>query len=91
MKLIEVIADSGHMDALAGLAEQHQLVYHWYTKTDAGQRTSFRMLVDDDTRQPIILFYCSVCSKWLKQLNLGKYTATITACLLIFCSVKRLL
>ncbi len=32
MKLIEVIADSGHMNALAGLAEQHKLVDHWYTK-----------------------------------------------------------
>jgi uncharacterized hydrophobic protein (TIGR00341 family) len=54
VKLIEVIADSGHIDTLAGLAEQHKLLDHWYTKTDDGERTSFRMLVDDETRQPIL-------------------------------------
>ena len=54
MKLIEVIADTGHLDTLAGLAEQHKLLDHWYTKTDDGDRTSFRMLVDDETRQPIL-------------------------------------
>jgi hypothetical protein len=55
MKLIEVIVDTGHIDTLTGLAEQHKLVDHWYTKTDDGQPTGFRMLVDDETRQPIIL------------------------------------
>ena len=54
MKLIEVICDSGHLDTLAGLAEQHKLVDHWHAQTDDGQRTSFRMLVDDETRQPIL-------------------------------------
>jgi uncharacterized hydrophobic protein (TIGR00341 family) len=54
MKLIEVIADSGHLDTLSGLAEQHKLLDHWYTQTDEGERTSFRMLVDDETRQPVL-------------------------------------
>jgi hypothetical protein len=31
MKLIEVIADSGHLDTLSGLAEQHSLLAHWHT------------------------------------------------------------
>ena len=54
MKLIEVISDAGHLDTLNGLAEQHKLLDHWYTETDDGKRTSFRMLVDDDTRQPVL-------------------------------------
>ena len=54
MKLIEVIADCGHLDTLSGLAEQHKLLDHWYTQTDNGERTSFRMLVDDETRQPVL-------------------------------------
>jgi uncharacterized hydrophobic protein (TIGR00341 family) len=54
MKLIEVIADSGHLDTLSGLAEQHKLLDHWHTQTDEGERTSFRMLVDDETRQPVL-------------------------------------
>ena len=54
MKLIEVIADSGHLDTLVGLAEQHKLLDHWYTLADEGQRQSFRMLVDDEARQPIL-------------------------------------
>ncbi|MEA1889809.1 MAG: TIGR00341 family protein [Pseudomonadota bacterium] len=54
MKLIEVIADSGHLDTLAGLAEQHELLDFWYVPADDGQRQSFRMLVNDETRQPIL-------------------------------------
>lgn len=54
MKLIEVIADAGHLDTLIGLAEHHKLLDHWYTLTDEGQRHSFRMLVDDDSRQPVL-------------------------------------
>ncbi len=54
MKLIEVIADSGHLDTLVGLAEQHQLLDHWYSLADGGERQSFRMLVDDESRQPIL-------------------------------------
>ncbi len=54
MKLIEVIADSGHLDTLVGLAEQHKLLDYWYTLAGEGERQSFRMLVDDETRQPIL-------------------------------------
>jgi len=51
MKLIQVIADSGHLDTLGSLAEQHKLLAHWHTQTNDGTRTSFRMLVDDEARQ----------------------------------------
>ena len=54
MKLIEVIADSGHLDTLTGLAEQHEVLDHWYMQADDGQRQSFRMLVNDEARQPIL-------------------------------------
>ena len=54
MKLIEVIADSGHLDTLTGLAEQHGVLDHWYMQADDGQRQSFRMLVNDEARQPIL-------------------------------------
>ena len=60
MKLIEVIADSGHFDTLSGLAEQHNLLAHWHTQTDDGTRTSFRILVDDETRQSsawVVIFW----------------------------------
>ncbi|MFW2441028.1 MAG: TIGR00341 family protein [Arenicellales bacterium] len=54
MKLIEVVAESGHLDTLTGLAEQHGVLDHWYTQADDGQRQSFRMLVNDEARQPIL-------------------------------------
>ena len=51
MKLIQVIADSGHDDTLSSPAEQHNLLAHSHTQTDDGTRTSFRMLVDDEADQ----------------------------------------
>ena len=54
MKQIEIIADSGHLDTLVSLAEHHEVLDHWYTHADDGERNSFRMLVDDESRQSVL-------------------------------------
>ena len=54
MKLIEVVADAGHLDTLVGLAEQYGALDCWYSQTVEDQRRSVRMLVADDTRQTVL-------------------------------------
>lgn len=54
MKLIEVVADAGHLDTLVGLAEQYGALDCWYSQTVEDQRRSVRMLVSDDTRQTVL-------------------------------------
>ncbi len=54
MKLIEVVADAGHLDTLTGLAEQYGALDCWYSQTVEDQRRSVRMLVDDSKRQTVL-------------------------------------
>ncbi len=54
MKLIEVVADAGHLDTLVGLAEQYGALDCWYSQTVEDQRRSVRMLVADDARQTVL-------------------------------------
>ncbi|GMQ89272.1 MAG: TIGR00341 family protein [Gammaproteobacteria bacterium] len=54
MRLIEVIADAGHLDTLTGLAEQYGALDCWYSQTVEDQRRSVRMLVDDSKRQTVL-------------------------------------
>ena len=54
MKLIEVVADAGHLDTLTGLAEQYGVLDYWYSQTVEDQRRSMRMLVDDARRQTVL-------------------------------------
>lgn len=54
MKLIEVVADAGHLDTLVGLAEQYQAIDCWYNQTAEEQRCSVRMLVADEQRQALL-------------------------------------
>ena len=54
MKLIEVVADAGHLDTLTGLAEQYGALDYWYSQTAEDQRRSVRMLVDDARRQTVL-------------------------------------
>ncbi len=54
MKLIEVVADAGHLDTLVGLAEQYGALDCWYGQTSEDQRRSVRMLVADEARQTVL-------------------------------------
>jgi uncharacterized hydrophobic protein (TIGR00341 family) len=54
MRLIEVIAEPGHLDTLLGLAEQHGALDCWYAQNAEDQRASVRMLVADDKRQTLM-------------------------------------
>jgi uncharacterized hydrophobic protein (TIGR00341 family) len=54
MRVIEIIADAGHLDTLTGIAEQHGVTDFWYGAEGADGRRVLRMLVDDETRQPVI-------------------------------------
>ena len=54
MKLIEVVADAGHLDTLLGLAEQYGALDCWYSQTAEDQRRSVRMLVADEARQTVL-------------------------------------
>ncbi len=54
MKLIEVVADAGHLDTLLGVAEQYGALDCWYSQTVEDQRRSVRMLVADEARQTVL-------------------------------------
>jgi len=54
MKLIEVVAEPGHLDTLLSLAEQYGAVDCWYSESAEDQRHSVRMLVDDANRQTLL-------------------------------------
>ena len=54
MKIIEVIADSGHIDTVAGIAEQQAVVDIWYGPEGEDGRRSIRLLVGDNKRQNVL-------------------------------------
>jgi uncharacterized hydrophobic protein (TIGR00341 family) len=54
MKIIEVIADSGHADTISGIAEQHGAVDHWIGAVAEDGRCAVRMLVTPESRQTIL-------------------------------------
>ncbi len=54
MKLLDIIADAGHLDTLTGIAEHFGVLDHWHTGIGADNRCSFRMLVDDEIRQTVM-------------------------------------
>lgn len=54
MKIIEVVADPGHLDTLLGLADQLGANDFWFSQAVEGERQSFRMLVDDENRQTML-------------------------------------
>ena len=54
MRLVEIVADSGHLDTLTGIAEQHQVTDFWHGAAGEDGRIALRMLVDDDIRQAVI-------------------------------------
>jgi len=54
MRLIEIVADAGHTDTLSGIADQHQVTDFWWGSPAEDGRRSFRMLVRDGDRQPVM-------------------------------------
>ncbi|MDH3870915.1 MAG: TIGR00341 family protein, partial [Gammaproteobacteria bacterium] len=54
MRIIEVVADAGHLDTLAGVAEQHHVVDFWAGPPGDDGRAAIRLLVDDASRQQVI-------------------------------------
>jgi len=54
MRLIEIVADAGHTDTLSGIADQHEVTDYWWGAPADDGRRSFRMLVNDHVRQPVM-------------------------------------
>jgi uncharacterized hydrophobic protein (TIGR00341 family) len=54
MRLIEIIADSGHTDTLRGIADQFEVTDYWWGAASEEGRLSFRMLVADENRQGVM-------------------------------------
>jgi uncharacterized hydrophobic protein (TIGR00341 family) len=54
MRLLEIIADTGHTDTLRGIADQYEITDYWWGAESEEGRRSFRMLVDDETRQAVM-------------------------------------
>lgn len=55
MKLIEVVADPGDLDAMANfIAEEFEGLECWHSEMAEDQRQSIRMLVDDSQRQAVL-------------------------------------
>lgn len=54
MRLIEIVADTGHTDTLSSIADQHEVTDYWWGAPGDDGRRSFRMLVNDHTRQSVM-------------------------------------
>jgi len=54
MKLIEVVADSGHLDTITSIAEQHEVIDLWLGPVNDDGRQAARMLVSPEKRQGIL-------------------------------------
>ena len=55
MKIIEVVTDSGHVDTILGLAEQHGLPEAWVQAgPEADARSTVRLLVPPDKRRTVM-------------------------------------
>lgn len=54
MRIVEVIADAGYTDTLAGIAEHFDAADFWWGVANEDGRRSFRFLVADDSRQGVV-------------------------------------
>jgi uncharacterized hydrophobic protein (TIGR00341 family) len=54
MRIVEVIADAGHLDTLTSIAEQHSVVDLWEGLPGADGRSVLHLLVDDASRQQLV-------------------------------------
>ena len=54
MKIVEVIADTGHVDTVRSIAEQHGAKDFWMGAQNEDGRCAIRLLVSDEKRQVIL-------------------------------------
>ncbi len=54
MKVIEVIADAGHLDTITGIADQQQISDRWQGPQSPDGRVCMRLLVEDGVRQTLL-------------------------------------
>ncbi|VAW50663.1 Uncharacterized protein, MJ0678-like [hydrothermal vent metagenome] len=54
MKIIEVIADTGHHDTILSIAEQHDVEDVWFGQSDETGRIATRLLVQPKNRQKVL-------------------------------------
>lgn len=54
MKIIEVIADAGHLDTIQSIAEQQQVEDIWFGPKNEDGRTAARLLVRPENRQKVL-------------------------------------
>lgn len=54
MRIIEIIADAGHLDTITGIAEQHEVTECWHAGESLDGRLVVKMLVQDASRQAVI-------------------------------------
>ena len=54
MKIIEVIADSAHLDTITGIAEQQEVEDVWFSQKNEDGRIATRMLVSHEKRQKVL-------------------------------------
>lgn len=54
MKVIEVIAESGHLDTISGIADHHEIEDLWQAPAAEDGRVCLRLLVQDDKRQAVL-------------------------------------
>ncbi len=54
MKIIEVIADVGHLDTISGIADHHEIEDVWQAPVAEDGRVCLRLLVHDDKRQAVL-------------------------------------
>jgi uncharacterized hydrophobic protein (TIGR00341 family) len=54
MKIIEVIADAGHLDTLQGIADQYEVSDIWHGAVNEDGRISVKLLLSDENRQVVL-------------------------------------
>lgn len=54
MRIIEVLADCGHVDTLRGIAEHHEILDCWVSKSEEEARCSIRLLVRSERQQVVL-------------------------------------
>ncbi len=54
LKVIEVVADAGHLDTVLSIGEQHEVLDSWSTPPGEDGRVCVRMLVRPDGRQTVM-------------------------------------
>lgn len=54
MRIIEILADCGHVDTLRGIAEHNDILDIWVSRSDEDERCSVRMLVRPGKQQVVI-------------------------------------